>query len=189
MSIQDYKQPYFYHFSRDSIDFANFLLQKFPKKKFNKVLEVCAGSGVIGIELCLKGCDIDEIYFNEIQAGFLESLKENLRKFIPSKKSDIFHCDFESLSLSEKYNLVICNPPFFLEGQARASKDQFKKICHFMSDEKMRALFNLLFHFRREGAEVFFLGRPDQLFITELLEKSQIQLEFHLGKTSIYSIR
>ena len=67
MSYLDYKQPEFYHFSRDSIELAHYAAKYFYNKKNLSVLDLGCGSGVVGIEFCLHHVSVGSIDFIEKQ--------------------------------------------------------------------------------------------------------------------------
>ena len=189
MKEQDYKQPTFYHFSRDSIELVDYLCDRFKDKGALKVLDLCAGSGIVGIEFCLKYQQILKITFLEKQIEFLKDLEFNIQNFIPNKLSQILNKDFQDFSTEELFDLVICNPPFYLEGSARVSASNEKNICHFMSEKEMIFLFDLFESLKSKGAEVWFLGRPDLSYIKKIMNEGRIKLVEDLGKTAIFSVR
>ncbi len=120
----DYKQPSFYHFDEDSTSLAKIASKEYPNAK--KVLDLCAGSGVVGLEYCLNN-NVKIIHFNELQVQFEEILLSNI-ELVNSVESKVIIDDFRKASL-ESYDLILCNPPYFKKGDGRVSSDSQKQVC------------------------------------------------------------
>lgn len=77
----NYKQPDEYHFSLDSIHLAKFVAKQLkPYRDLGslRVLDLCAGCGVIGIELSWHLQAIRQIDFIEIQDIYTEYFYQNI---------------------------------------------------------------------------------------------------------------
>lgn len=93
-----YAQPDDYHFSLDSVQLANRVAQYYLQKPnlelpFKNVLDLCAGTGVIGIEFLHFFPQIENLHFIEVQSKYEKYFLQN---------KDIFH----SKSISENQNAV-----------------------------------------------------------------------------------
>ncbi len=81
------------------------------KKYFNdniKVLDLCCGSGAIGLTLKSLNNNLD-ITLSDISASALEVAKINKEKLgldVKIIESDLF------TKLKDKYNVIVCNPPY-----------------------------------------------------------------------------
>jgi tRNA1(Val) A37 N6-methylase TrmN6 len=189
MKERDYKQPDFYHFSRDSIEFVEYLHLQFKGIEGLRVLDLCAGSGVIGIEFSILHQGVTELTFLEKQNEFVDDLNKNINEFIPHIATNIINDDFKNLLDTKGFDLVICNPPFYIEGTARKSKVVQRSKCHFFSETSMKDLFTIFEGFRAQGTIVLFLGRPDLPYIKKLEMEERIIFKKSIGKTAIYSVR
>lgn len=125
--MNDYFQPSFYKFSEDSVALVNFVSSQISK--VSTILDLGAGSGIIGIELsnilmpkslCLVEGQIDwEPYIiNNIN----QKLDFNINV-------DIHFKTFGDWLPTIKYDLIVANPPYFLEGHGLPSKDIRRFIC------------------------------------------------------------
>lgn len=82
--------------------------------KFSNALDICCGTGVIGISLILNNL-VDKCTFVDISENALYNTYLNLKKFDIDKnryeiiKSDMFY------NVRSKYDLIISNPPYIKE--------------------------------------------------------------------------
>jgi len=84
------------------------LIEFILKKDFVKALDLCCGSGALGITLKKERENID-ISFADISAKALNVSKKNCLKHNVSAKfikTDMFK------NIKDKYDLIICNPPY-----------------------------------------------------------------------------
>lgn len=96
-------------------------------RKNVKILDICAGSGCIGISLLyyldFSSCDFIELYEKPINC-----IKENLKFHNLESRGRIFQKDvlngFDFLS--EKYDIIISNPPYIEKGDKRLEKNVLK---------------------------------------------------------------
>ncbi len=90
-------------------EIVNYIIKNFSK--FKNALDICCGSGVIGISLILNN-SIEKCTFVDISDKALHNTYLNLKKFDISKasfeiiKSDMFN------NINSKYDLIISNPPY-----------------------------------------------------------------------------
>jgi tRNA1Val (adenine37-N6)-methyltransferase len=132
----DYKQPDFYHFNEDSTKLVHFIQSQWRRIP-RSVLDLGAGCGVIGIELVKLYPGIN-LTLVEGQSEFIFYLQENLELF--GIKAEI-HCSlFSSLSLNQKFDLIVSNPPYFLKGEGRVSPDARKQMCRTWERDDLQVL-------------------------------------------------
>ncbi|MBR4949270.1 MAG: peptide chain release factor N(5)-glutamine methyltransferase [Clostridia bacterium] len=101
---------------------------EFLKERKNpKILDLCAGSGCIGISLLhyVSGscCDFVDLFEKPV-----ECIKSNLKLHNLEDRSEVFRKDILSgLSfLSRKYSLIISNPPYIEKGDTRLEENVLK---------------------------------------------------------------
>jgi tRNA1(Val) A37 N6-methylase TrmN6 len=163
-----YSQPDFYRFNEDSTllakEVASFLV--LDSKRHNiKVLDLCAGCGIVGLEL-IDNCDHEIILdFLELQRDFEGHLRDNIKnfnEFIKSFDHTVYMNSFlslKSIEFRKKYDVIISNPPYFLEGKGRPSPNMKKNICRFFQQRNLdEFVSSALFALKRSGY-FFFLGR------------------------------
>lgn len=90
----------------------------------NKVLDLCAGSGCIGITLALLNPNIT-VDLADISAKALDVARINVKNYelqdrIRCIQSNLFH------HIQDKYDLIITNPPYVPEREYNAQPDEIK---------------------------------------------------------------
>jgi tRNA1Val (adenine37-N6)-methyltransferase len=120
--MSDYLQPDFYRFNEDSLK-----LVKFTEKKLHAVtslLDLGAGSGIIGIELANRLRPV-KLTLLDSQEEWLPYLKHNTEKFLNKTiQRKIIITTFGEFESTEKYDLIVCNPPYYLPGHGKPSIDK-----------------------------------------------------------------
>lgn len=176
----DYLQPEFYRFSEDSLKLVNFVKDISAKR----VLDLCAGSGVVGIEYALLHPEIERLDFCEIQEAFLSYLEKNRSFFIKNLKGQVFHQNYEQFDSQEKYDLILANPPYFFHGRGLLSPSQEKNRCRFFMDSSFAQFLLCLSRNLKPGGCAFFLVRENEFGIKDELSKSfsQLSLDFKLER-------
>lgn len=163
----DYSQPEDYRFSLDSV----FLAQRVAKVYENipnlsefKVLDICSGCGVIGLELNFHLNNLKNIDFLEIQEIYRSHFLTNIKQ---SKSLDPhFNLrleNYEILSFPEekdKYDLIVSNPPYFFKNEGLLSPNEFKNRCRFFLDSDFKTLILGIHNSLKPKAKAFILLRP-----------------------------
>lgn len=77
---------------------------------FNKVIDMCSGSGCIGISIA-KNIDCMQLTLLDIDRLALEVSKINSKELLPNKKINFIESDmFEELE--EEFDIIVSNPPY-----------------------------------------------------------------------------
>ncbi len=165
----DYFQPLEYHFSLDSV----FLAQKVAALIKNKTetnysaLDLCAGCGIIGLELSLHSEKIFKIDFLEVQEVYRSFFEKNVKMIFPEtphlfEKYRFLNFNYDKLlvPLFEKtYDLIVCNPPYFFKGEGLLSPNQFKNRCRFFIDSDFETLIKVCVHVLKIQGAAYLLVR------------------------------
>ena len=109
--VRLYQDESLYKFTSDAIKLAKFC--KF--KHTDTVLDMCAGSGVVGLyAYSINPCN--KIYFNDIQTSMCELIYKNIElnnlqeicKVLCKNLNDLTLNDFD-----KNVDIIVCNPPYF----------------------------------------------------------------------------
>lgn len=98
-----------YHFSSDSVRLANFV--RFRSK--DKIVELCAGSGIIGILLALRGAS--HVQMVELQKELALLAQQNVALNNLSESINVQNMPLQGCHKtlgSDFFDIIVCNPPF-----------------------------------------------------------------------------
>lgn len=161
-----YKQPSEYRFSLDSIYFAEFLAQQLQyRKNLDDIhlLDLCAGCGVLGIELSWFLKKIKTIDFLEIQDVYTDYFYQNVEIVNrPELQLTWYLMNYAELlnpSWKNKYHLIVSNPPYFQAGHGMYSPSSFKNRCRFFLDDSFENFIYAIANALAPGGEAYFLQR------------------------------
>lgn len=87
------------------------LKDKFSKKQKIKLLDLGAGTGIIGITSILENNYIDQIVLSDINKNCLKVIKKNL-KLHHVKKAKVICSDWFNSIGNMKFNIIVSNPPY-----------------------------------------------------------------------------
>jgi len=202
----NYSQPEEYHFSLDSIEMpweiALHLRERISEDNKEKkqspsdylknsmrrwqILDLCAGCGVLGFELNFHVPQIQNIDFVEVQDVYREHFEANKAKVQNLGEFRFLNLNYEKLLTPEfekKYQMILCNPPYFKIEQGKQSPSEFKNRCRFFIDSTFDKLVEVINHTLADNGEAYLLLRTleDHGFdlLTELksLTKGKLKVE------------
>ncbi|MGZ3691925.1 MAG: methyltransferase, partial [Pseudobdellovibrio sp.] len=150
-----YEQPEEYRFSHDSVFLAQFVYEHYKNQltESTRVLDLCAGCGIIGLDLLfhfysnhkkapqsVDFIEVQSVYEKYFSTNAL-SLTEKLQLKLPLNFLNLNYRDLVlSAGYKNKYDLILCNPPYFKKEQGRLSPSEFKNRCRFYIDSNFREL-------------------------------------------------
>lgn len=149
----NYSQPDDYRLSHDSVFLAweVFNLTKNLDLKGKRVLDVCAGSGIVGMDFLFhrraQGLSLPDCAdFLEIQEVYQEHFFENIKR-LGSLSTELHFLNInydilETEKFFKQYDIIIGNPPYFLPTQGKKSDNEFKNRCRFFLDSGLTNLIN-----------------------------------------------
>jgi release factor glutamine methyltransferase len=83
-----------------------------------KILDMCAGSGCIGVSL-LKEIDNARVDFTEIDSKLMPTITKNIyENIVEVNRAKVIHSNLFS-NLNEKYDFILSNPPYIDESLNR----------------------------------------------------------------------
>lgn len=142
--MSDYLQPDFYHFSQDSIFLAKTAVLDSFEFKPKSLLDLCAGCGVVGLEMCENSDHFKRFVAVEAQKSFNPFLTENLKRIRSDISTEIIFSTLGELSLIEKFECIVTNPPYFKAGHGRRSDNQERQICRSFELDDFEILLKII---------------------------------------------
>ena len=99
------------------------------KNKPKRVLDLCAGSGCIGIAMALRMESIEEVVLGELSDDAIEVAKRNIEMFGLEKKVKIVKTNmFENIE--GQFDLIVTNPPYVTDEEYAIQSEETKKEPH-----------------------------------------------------------
>lgn len=150
-----YVQPEEYQFSHDSVFLARRVFEQIQQagRTPEKVLDLCAGCGVIGIDFLvhLQNSQMplpEKIDFLEVQSVYHPYFAQNIAQIQNVKAFEFLTLNYAQvqaqLHLKSQYDLILCNPPYFKKEMGVLSDSDFKNRCRFFLDSDFDSLMGAL---------------------------------------------
>ena len=170
----NYSQPDDYRFSHDSVFLAQLVFEYIknnPKLNVTTIADLCAGCGIIGMDLLfhldknliakqilqadfIEVQKIYELYFKQNKSKLDEILTHKIEQnFVNKNYADI--CNDERFN--KKYDIIVCNPPYFKVEQGKLSPSDFKNRCRFFIDSDFFNLIQFVKHSLKHNGSAFVL--------------------------------
>ena len=165
-----------------------------------KVIDVCCGSGNLGIAIAFYNPDC-EVYATDISGDAVELTLENINHLklnhrLQVKQGDLLSA-FETEEFYQKTDLIVCNPPYILSSKVQKMDSEIAsnepvlafdggmlgiKIIQKLISEAPRFLTN-------EGWLLFEVGAGQGNFIAQLCERTNLYQKIDLVSDDSGSIR
>lgn len=163
--MSDYSQPEFYRFNQDSLKLVSKVCSSIGSAR--RILDIGAGCGVIGIELA-KYFPSASLTLLEAQASFLPFLKTNCELFLSGRSASIQHSSIGQWKTTEVYDLIVCNPPYYLVGHGRTGQDERRTIARTFVLEGWETLLRRISQLLSQDGLAFLVIKNDQRILQEV---------------------
>ena len=162
----DYSQPEFYRFNQDSIFLVNWILSQ--KRTGQRLLDLGAGCGVIGIELA-RNMHPKSLTLVEFQKEFIPYIKRNCHVFLPENIDfHIIHASFSEMKASQIYDLIVCNPPYYLPGKGQEPKLPQRALARSFIQDNWSVLLSLIEKNLQKRGRAFIVVKQNALILKEI---------------------
>lgn len=187
---EDYSQPDFYRFNEDSIKLVDWVQTR--EVLAESILDLGAGSGIIGIELA-RILKLKELTLVELQPEFLPHLESNCQKFLPKSVSySIIMKSFLDFNSDQKFDLIVCNPPYYLPGEGELPKNPNRALARsFLTDSWPVLLSKICSNLSARGKSFIVLKNNMSLFESISKDASIIDLaveKYDIGAVMILEL-
>lgn len=164
-----------FNFSLDSVLLANFVTLN---KSTKQILDIGTGNAVIPIIMSTKTkakIDAIEIQEKSYILGKKSIELNNLEDQISIINVDVN--DYYNNCDTEKYDVIVCNPPFFkINEQSNINDSEFKQIARHEIKLNLDQLFNISKKLLKNNGTISIVHRPERLVeILEAMKKYNIE--------------
>ncbi len=164
--MSDYLQPEFYRFNEDSLKLVRFIMKEL--KNAEKILDLGAGCGVIGIELA-NHFQSSDLHLVELQEAFRESLTANLKNQLNRKTHhQVYLSSFSSWIPEIKYDLIVSNPPYYLPGRGMLGPSEERNRTRSFQVDNWEILVSKAANALAEMGIIYFVVKNDPKIRTEI---------------------
>lgn len=119
---------------QDTETLIEFAIDIINKNNYSSLLDICTGSGIIGINIALN-TRLNKIILSDISYEALKIAEKNVEKFGVENVSVVHSDMFESLyNLNNKYDIIVSNPPYL-------TSKEMGEISEFVAKEPKSALY------------------------------------------------
>lgn len=131
-------------------------------------LDLCAGCGVVGLDLLFHFHQNNQMPFKkfdflEVQEVYKSHFEINKKNLLPIEdRLNLLIMNYSKLrekDFSEKYDLIVSNPPFFSPSQGKLSPSEFKNRCRFFMDASFETLIQGVENSLKMGGQAYLLIR------------------------------
>lgn len=170
----DYQQPDFYRFNEDSLKLVNWVAAQSPA--CSSLLDLGAGSGIIGIELCNRLLT-PNLTLLEAQKDFIPFIETNLREQLKVNAGvEIVHQSFGEWQTQSQFDLIVSNPPYYLKGHGEVAPDIRKQQARTFELDNWQILLQLVSSVLAPKGKAYMVVKNDQRILKEV-EKNLINLK------------
>lgn len=151
-----------YRFTSDSV-----LLSRFAKaKKWDKVADFCAGSGIVAFHFYALNKDVDGLEFTlfEMQKE-LADLSIKTAEYNGFENFTVENCKLQEIKegYREKFSLVLCNPPYERAGSGFDNDEYHKAVCRKELTLTLQEIAKAASFALKFGGRICMLHRADRL--------------------------
>jgi len=159
----DYDQPDFYRFNEDSLKLVKWVLLRVSSAE--TILDLGAGSGIIGIELA-RALLPRKLCLVEVQNEYAAHLNTNTKRFLPPcVSSEIQIQSFSQYTASEKFDVIVSNPPYYLPDNGELSSNLNRAVARsFIIDSWKILLEKIADSLSVQGACYIVLKQDNRLY-------------------------
>lgn len=140
------------------------------------ILDIGTGTGVIALMLAQRFPDA-QVHALEINKEASQCAEKNFRNSPFSSRLEIHALDFRKFRPQLRYDLIVSNPPFFIN--ALQSADEPKKMARHAEEDFYHSLFSLCYHWLTEEGTLQLIWPP---YIQEACVKAGQMCKWFLQK-------
>lgn len=169
--MDDYSQPDFYRFNSDSLILVDFIVKKMNSA--HSILDMGAGSGIIGIELARK-LNAKHLTLLELQKDFEIHLQRNSEFYLKDVRVDIVLSSFKDFNSRDRFNLIVSNPPYYLPGRGELPQDSRRAKARSFLEDSWPILLQQMSEYLATNGQGFIVLKQDQKLLNEIVVQARV---------------
>lgn len=170
--MTDYSQPDFYRFNQDSLKLVKWVSRQVSKA--SQLLDLGAGCGIIGIELA-NLLRPDNLNLLEVQTDFLPHIQENIKTQLKHQiPVEVVNESFGKWSPEKKYDLITCNPPYFLPGRGEPYKDSRRELARSFVLDNWKIFFHTIDQAMTESGQTYLVVKDDSVILDAIVKSNHL---------------
>lgn len=175
-----------YRFTSDAV-----LLARFPKRKHKKVLDLCAGSGIVGLHYYGE-YECDSLTFVEIQPPLAKMCGETVQLNSLEDKMTVINTDLKEYNGQGIFDAVFCNPPYKKQDSGFVAQDVHHAICRAEVECTLSDIVKCAERSLKYGGYFYMCHKPERLtdvltcFRENKIEPTRLRFIAGKGKKDIY---
>lgn len=162
-------------FGIDSILLADFAKEI---KRNSRVIDLGAGTGIIGILLCAK-TEISHMVGVEIQEEVYDIAKRNVKLNKLEEKFTLMNINIKELGKRQeigKFDAIVTNPPYKKDNTGIQNENEKKLISRHEITANLEDFIRISSQLLKDKKDLYMVHRPDRLVdIIELLRKYRLE--------------
>lgn len=119
------------------------------------ILDIGTGTGLLSLMLAQRTSEGSQIDALEIEEKAFNQAKENFEQSVFCSKINIFYTDFFQYQTDKKYDVLVCNPPFYK--QQLATKNTANNLARHNDNFDFSRFFAHCFNISKPDADLFLL--------------------------------
>ena len=181
--VEIFQDESLYKFTADSISLAKFC----NIKSTDHVLDMCAGSGVIGLyAYSIKS--FAKLYLNDIQECMCDLMQKNIMHNKLSDKCKVICKDLAALNISDfgkHLDIIMCNPPYFKLNAGEVKDDVNIAMCRHELCTNLESIISKSSGLIKDKGKFYICIPADRLCETIILlnkyrfEAKRMQISYH----------
>ena len=154
------QNPNLYCFTSDAVKLANFV----KAKPSDKVVDLCSGSGLIGILVQAK-CNVQNCVLVELQEQLANMSQRTIQYNNRQKYFDIINAPIQDVhkKIGDNFDIVVCNPPYRQPSNMQKSEKYEIAICKHEMTVSLEDIVKEASRLLKFGGKFYMVHKEDRL--------------------------
>ncbi len=149
--------------------------------KASQLLDLGAGCGIIGIELA-NLLRPEKLNLLEVQTEFVPHIQKNIKTQLKHQiPVEVVNDSFGKWSPEKKFDLITCNPPYFLPGRGEPYKDGRRELARSFVLDNWKIFFDAIDKAMTDSGQAFLVIKDDRV-VLDTIKKNNLLFDLQVFK-------